>query len=50
MELFFEVKEDEKSDPSKDGIILQDLKIIGATWDSNKKCIIKSEYNIHCFH
>ena len=43
VELAFEIKEDNKLNENKCGIVLTDLKILGAMWDSTKKTIKKSE-------
>ncbi|CAF0814108.1 unnamed protein product [Brachionus calyciflorus] len=43
VEICFELKEDDKIDSKKDGILLQDLKIIGGKWDLSSKSVNKSE-------
>ena len=42
-QLVFEVREDDKYDTVKDGVLLHDVKVIGAVWDPSKKCLKKSE-------
>ncbi len=42
-EICFEVRETGLQN-GEQGILLKDLKIFGAIWDSSKKAIVKSEY------
>lgn len=44
VEIFFEIKDDNKSNDKMNGLVLTDLKVLGAQWDPIKKCLKKSEY------